>query len=186
MHQLSAKFFRGNNYTVTLKANALLKRNIEALLRARGHRQRDLAEWCHRSEEWLSKALRDERRGLPVKYMDRMADFFGIAVYQLFQPGINSLTERRSGLERRQFRERRVGRGGLMREQPASNQAALVELISYLDEGEQADFVRMLGDRLRGRRRRPGDHIPLAEPASLGATMTPPPARRRSTKTTAV
>jgi len=91
-----------------MKALFLLKQNIEAMLRARHQDQKDLAQWCRRSEAWLSAALTKEDRGIPVKYLDRIADFFGIATYQLFQPGITPLTERRSKVPRRQLRDRRV------------------------------------------------------------------------------
>ena len=91
-----------------LKALPLLKANIDALLRARHQDQKDLAQYCRRSEGWLSAALRKEDRGLPVKYLDRIADFFGIATYQLFQPGITPLLERRSKVARRQTPDRRI------------------------------------------------------------------------------
>jgi DNA-binding Xre family transcriptional regulator len=91
-----------------MKANLLLKHNIGALLRARGQTQKDLAQWCHRTEAWLSKIFTDEKRGVPLKYLDRIGDFFGIATYQLLQPGITPLTERRSRVDRRNGRDRRM------------------------------------------------------------------------------
>jgi len=93
-----------------MKANALLKHNILTLLRARGHEQKDLAQWCRKSESWLSQILSQERREFQTKDFDRIADFFGIATYQLFQPGITRFTERRSGLERRATRDRRISK----------------------------------------------------------------------------
>lgn len=166
-----------------MKATALLRHNIETLLRARGHDQKDLAQWCHRTEAWLSKILEDEEarkrkgtkeRGLPVRYFDRIADFFGIEPYQLLQPGVSRLSERRSGLERRGRQDRRIGRGGLMRETtPVSSQVALVELVGYLNEREQADFVRMIGERLRGRLPPPAEGRVLAGQESDGGTRGP-------------
>ncbi len=153
-NELFAKSFSGNRLAVAYKANVLLKRNIDALLKARGHTQRDLADWCHRTEEWLSKALRDDKRGIPVKYFDRMADFFGIEAYQLLAPGMSALSERRSGIERRTMIERRVGRSGLMKPKMAasvSNHTALVQLISYLTDDEALDLVKTIGEQLRGR-----------------------------------
>jgi hypothetical protein len=98
-----------------MKADSLLKQNVKALLRARRQSQHDLAQWCHRSDGWISKILGDEDtaeerddRGLPLKYLDRIADFFGVAAYQLFQPGISPLGERRKAGERRKVRDRRV------------------------------------------------------------------------------
>jgi hypothetical protein len=40
--------------------------------------------------------------------LDAFADYFGIETYQLFQPGISQLTERRSGGDRRATADRRV------------------------------------------------------------------------------
>ena len=93
-----------------MKAHYLLKQNIDTLLRARGQKRRELAAWCRRSESWLSQIFIDEERNIPLKYLDRIADFFGLATYQLFQPGISPLTERRKGLDRRVRPDRRVSR----------------------------------------------------------------------------
>ena len=92
-----------------MKAHHLLKRNIDALLTARKQKRRELAAWCRRSESWLSQIFIDEERNIPLKYLDRIADFFGIATYQLFQPGISPLLERRKG-ERRKMADRRISR----------------------------------------------------------------------------
>lgn len=91
-----------------MKADRMLAENISALLRERGQRQRDLAQWCHHSDVWISAILAG-KRAAHMKDLDRIADFFGIATYQLFQPGISRFTERRSGKERRAGRDRRVG-----------------------------------------------------------------------------
>lgn len=91
-----------------MKANALLKLNIDTILRARGQTRKDLAFWCRRSESWISKIFRSEKREIPIRYLDRISDFFGLATYQLFQPGISPLTERRKH-ERRSGRDRRIG-----------------------------------------------------------------------------
>lgn len=100
-----------------MRAEQRLKHNIDALLRARGQTRHDLALWCRRSDSWLSKIFAEPRtasdraeRSIPLKYLDRMADFFGLATYQLFQPGISPLTERRSGRDRRQGQDRRISR----------------------------------------------------------------------------
>lgn len=93
-----------------MKANQLLKENIATLLRARQQTQRDLAGWCRRGESWLSQIFTNPEREIPLKYLDRIADFFGLTTYQLFQPGISHLTERRTSGERRTGRDRRIGR----------------------------------------------------------------------------
>lgn len=57
----------------------------------------------------MYQSNRDVSTILLPKYWDRIADFFGVETYQLLQPGVASLTERRKA-ERRNGRERRVGR----------------------------------------------------------------------------
>lgn len=91
-----------------MKASYLFKHNVDALLRARGQTRHDLAMWCRRTDAWLSKILGKDDRNLPMKYLDRIADFFGLAAYQLFQPGITPLTERRQKTDRRSGRDRRL------------------------------------------------------------------------------
>jgi transcriptional regulator with XRE-family HTH domain len=86
-----------------------LKDNIDALLRARRLTRKDLAFYCRKSESWISKIFREERRGFGYKDLDRIAAFFGLDVFQLFQPGISPSSERRLGVERRGQRERRIG-----------------------------------------------------------------------------
>lgn len=98
-----------------MTAATLLKRNIDTMLKARNQTRHDLAFWCRKSDAWLSRILDEklkgtEARGLPLKYLDRIADFFGITAYQLFQPGISAISERRSGRERRGGADRRIGR----------------------------------------------------------------------------
>lgn len=116
-----------------MKANYLLKHNIDAMLRARGQRRKDLAGWCRRSESWLSQIFKEDRREIPLKYLDRIADFFGVATYQLFQPGITHLTERRKR-ERRTGRDRRVSR----------LQLAVPDTGSVLVETADAEVARLM------------------------------------------
>lgn len=97
-----------------MKATYQLRQNINALLKARQQRPVDLAQWCHRSRSWISKILSEDRsdktkvRELNIEDLDRIADFFGLAAYQMFQPGISPLTERRTGFDRRSGRDRRI------------------------------------------------------------------------------
>lgn len=96
-----------------MKANVLLKHNIDTLLRARGQTRRELAIWCRQSldkkvDAWISHIFTRPDQGIQLRYLDRIADFFGIAVYQLFQPGISPLTERRTLPERRSGTDRRI------------------------------------------------------------------------------
>ncbi len=92
-----------------MRANQLLKHNIDTLLRVRHQTRKDLAQWCRKSESWISKIYKETRRGFSLRDFDRIAEFFGIATYQLFQPGISTLTERRENPERRTTKDRRVG-----------------------------------------------------------------------------
>jgi len=93
-----------------LKAHVLLKQNIDALLKARHLKRKDLAAWCRRSESWLSQIFRSDERNVPLKYLDRIADFFRLETYQLFQLGVVPNTDRRGGTDRRTLRDRRVNR----------------------------------------------------------------------------
>jgi DNA-binding Xre family transcriptional regulator len=86
----------------------LVKFNIDALLHQRGLTRKDLAQWCQRSESWISKIFRNPVKQLPAQYWDRIADCFGLATYQLLQPGISKMTERRNPRQRRSGRDRRI------------------------------------------------------------------------------
>lgn len=90
-----------------MKAEQLVKTNVAALLKIHHKHQKDLAQWCHRGESWISKIFKEQRREFPNKYLDRIADFFGLATYQLFQPGISRESERRR-TNRRIGKERRI------------------------------------------------------------------------------
>lgn len=88
-----------------LKANRLLAENVRSLLEARHIDQTALAVWCGHGPTWISKIL-NGGNDFRVKDLGRVADFFGLTVSDLFQPGISMKTERR-GQSRRQ-RERRT------------------------------------------------------------------------------
>lgn len=90
-----------------LRAVNLLRENIRSLLRARGTNQKELSFFLRRHPTTINKFLKGTRE-VQLADLDRMADFFGLATYQLFQPGISPLTERRSGKERRSGQDRRI------------------------------------------------------------------------------
>ena len=90
------------------KALQMLKRNTQALLHERKEDQVSLAEWCGHSKSWINKFLNEDDAEIQLKDLDRMADFFGVSPYQLFQPGISRVTERRK-TDRRSGKERRIG-----------------------------------------------------------------------------
>lgn len=92
-----------------MRLELLLVQNIRVLLQGRGLSQRDLAKWVGHHETWLSKILKADR-GLKLKEVDRVADFFGMEAYQLLSPGISverRRGQRRSGRERREATDRR-------------------------------------------------------------------------------
>jgi transcriptional regulator with XRE-family HTH domain len=90
-----------------LRAVNQLRENIKALLLVRKEEQKSLALAASIDPSTLSKFLKGERE-IQLANLDAVADFFGIATYQLFQPGISVLTERRVS-ERRAGRDRRIG-----------------------------------------------------------------------------
>jgi hypothetical protein len=111
----------------TVKARLILRHNIDTLLKARHETRHDLAYFCRRTDAWISKILSetesDQQRGVPLKYLDRIADFFGIETYQLFQYGIDHLTERRKG-NRRAPEERRIRRAFAQLSPPSGKELA--------------------------------------------------------------
>lgn len=88
-----------------MKASRLLAENITALLELRHATQHDLAFYCRHQDVWLSYIL-SGKRGMPIDELDRVAEFLGVEVYQLFQPGVSRNSERRIS-ERRVQKERR-------------------------------------------------------------------------------
>lgn len=128
-----------------MKALPLLKHNIDYLLNLRQQSRRDLASWVRQSTDkkkidpWISQIFTSPTREFQIKYLDRIADFFGLTVYQLFQPGLEGSTvaERRKAGERRTGRDRRVSHiMGQLR-------AALVPTSSQITEADVADFLRL-------------------------------------------
>lgn len=92
-----------------LKAPFVIRQNLSALLAARKETPSALARYVGKHKTWISQFLTGKRDELQLGDLDKIAAFFGIATYQLFQPGISRLTERRSSIERRTGQERRVG-----------------------------------------------------------------------------
>lgn len=90
-----------------MKAPLILAQNIDALLRGRHLTNHDLAQYCRHTDTWISNVLSGQRN-ISLPDLDHIAAFFGIETYQLFQPGISQLTERRKS-DRRSGRERRLG-----------------------------------------------------------------------------
>lgn len=145
-----------------MKASYLLKTNIDKLLQARHQSQHDLAQWCRRSDAWLSKILGKDNRNIPLAYLDRIADFFGIATYQLFQPGISPLTERRKTADRRSGADRRVS---ALNSQVRESVAATIATLTAEDV---ADLIRLrtLGGESRAEVRRSMHALERSAPRS--------------------
>jgi transcriptional regulator with XRE-family HTH domain len=90
-----------------MRAARLLAENVSALLKKKGMKQTDLAQWCRHSDVWVSQFLRGERNW-QLDDLDRVADFLGLDTHELFRPGIAAETDRRVA-QRRVNPERRVG-----------------------------------------------------------------------------
>jgi transcriptional regulator with XRE-family HTH domain len=153
-----------------LKAHYLLKQNVDALLKARGQSRKELAFFCRRSEAWISQIFTKQDRNIPLKYLDRIADFFGLATYQLFQPGISPLTERRSGHERRSGRDRRLSRAAEVL-QPTPSLADLALQLRSLSPDEYRRWVVRAFGALASLERAPADISQLGKP-DLGGTQS--------------
>ncbi len=156
-----------------MKAHYLLKKNIDTLLRARGQSRHDLAVWCRRGDSWISQIFTNPERELPLKYLDRIADFFGIATYQLFQPGISPLTERRKGQDRRSGQDRRVSRAFPQAQAPS--QRELAARFAGLDAVERRKVEAWMEALVLNREARPvagsrPDQPPTAETPRRGTS----------------
>jgi len=158
-----------------MKALPLLKHNIDTILKARHLTRRDLAQWVRQSmnnkiiDPWISHIFGKPDAEFQMKYLDRIAEFFGLPVYQLFQPGISALTERRKS-NRRTGRDRRISAMNLRVQESLSQQVAgisaddiaLLATIKTLSASsretirgrarELADSERQTGGKARGRR----------------------------------
>jgi transcriptional regulator with XRE-family HTH domain len=166
-----------------VKASYLFKQNIKALLRARGQTPHDLAFFCRRSDAWLSKILGKDDRNVPMKYLDKIADFFGIATYQLFQPGISALTERRSRVDRRVVQDRRVSQKmAALRssEMLSKDDLALLLRIGQLAATDRAEVDQLIREASRSPRRSGGPNTaPAAVAEGSGAEAVSAPRVRR-------
>ena len=141
-----------------MKALPLLKHNIDQLLKARRQTRHDLAVWVRQSmdrkkvDPWISKIFTQADAEFQMKYLDRIADFFGIAVYQLFQPGISPLTERRTRLDRRSWHDRRIS-ANVLPEKPGD-----VDVMSLIRALSTRGRQRHHAAGQLSQRERPGRH----------------------------
>lgn len=95
----------------------VLKANIVGLLARQNRKPAALAKWLHMTPSWAGKALKPSYalkpgeipRNIPVKHLDRIAEFFRVQPCQLITPGYAAnASDRRSGRDRR-IKERRSG-----------------------------------------------------------------------------
>lgn len=127
-----------------MRAVQLLKHNIDTLLKARNQTRRDLAQWVRQSmdhrkiDPWISHIFNTPDAEFQMKYLDRIADFFGVTVYQLFQPGISHLTERRK-VDRRSGKDRRLS---ALNHQVRESVSSVVANLKPVDV---ADLIRLRG-----------------------------------------
>ena len=121
----------------------VFRENVAALLKARHEDGASLAFWCRHDKSWMSKILTGERV-VSLRDIDAIADFFGLSPYQLFQPGISPMTERRVA-ERRSGRDRRGAR-----REPENHTFVRAFQREQTDPDPR---VRMEGSRKKGKRR---------------------------------
>jgi hypothetical protein len=171
----------------SMRANALIKQNVDGLLRQRHQSRKDLAQWCRKSESWLSKIMNEERREFPMKYWDRIADFFGLSAYQLLQPGRSTQSERRSGLDRRAGKDRRLSAvnhqvresvSSLVANLQPSDVADLIRLKAL--SAESRDVLRANAQALETSERQAAGRTRRRSPAGTAATASTPPGARGS------
>ena len=96
-----------------MKSQRILRQNIAAILRARGMTPADLAKACGLSRSWATKVFKErrdprEQRPITMQHLEKFVEVLGLSAYQLFQPGISHLTERRKGRDRRSGQDRRI------------------------------------------------------------------------------
>lgn len=157
---------KGYDSPMGLRAVNQLRENIRALMRARGIEQQALAFALRRHPTWINKFLKGTRP-ITIADLDGLADFFGLSAYQLFMPGISSVTERRRGDERRAGRDRRISQSHRQLEVVAAEMArarneqtltplesAALERIRALDPEMKSAMLSMM-DRLKAPKKKP-------------------------------
>lgn len=137
-----------------MKPLAILKLNIDTLLKSRGFTRRDLASWVRQStnkrliDPWISHVFRNVEQDIPAKYLERIADFLGVDVYMLFQPGLSAATDRRKS-ERRVQMERRVTRNPLRPLEPTDGE--FLQKLRKLSVEERVRVFHLMDGVLLGR-----------------------------------
>jgi transcriptional regulator with XRE-family HTH domain len=153
------------------KARVLLQQNVSLMLRERRETQKALAFVMNVHPTTLNKFLQGTRE-IQLAQLDKMAEFFGLEAYQLFQPGIARFGERRKGRERRNGGDRRIGHHGrtMVRAARSGDHEAADQRAAALPEAIQtlvADFeqrIAHLTQKLGGPTPRPRPPKPDPRP----------------------
>lgn len=132
----------GPQMNTDVRALIILRRNIRELLMRRKESETVLAQYLgFKSRSSVNKFLNNARAGFHMERLDRLAAFFGLPVYQLFQPGISALTERRHSGERRSGRDRRIGHSDRLMLQAGANIAEVRQRMSGGGAGDGSRLV---------------------------------------------
>lgn len=178
-----------------MKATLLLKQNIDHLLKRRGQTRREMAMWtlqtveATRADSWASHLFGKagyHTKHIPSEYLGRIASFFGLQVYQLFQPGISPLTERRSGADRRTTGDRRLSaraRGVTTPRLSVSVSAEDEVVLADLRELSYEDYQRVKGWIAVARLARSSGQETAPPPVPRASDQPPPAPAARSRKT---
>lgn len=129
-----------------MKASVVLKENIRVFMKLRGINARQLARAVRQTydpkvDSWMSKMLKHPAREIPLKYLDKIASELGVTVYQLFQPGHSSVSERRSGVPRRTGRDRRIAHIGVTEKRGDIDFVDIIRALSDKGRSKVLDYA---------------------------------------------
>lgn len=128
-----------------MDANQLMKANVKRLLELREKEPEDLAKFMRKSASWIDKIYRYDSRTFPIRYYQTIANFLGVDVYQLLQPGIADRAERRSGAERRKVIDRRVSKAVISEK---ALDVDLIHVVRAMSHGGRQKAIGLLMDIL--------------------------------------
>lgn len=167
--------------SAAMDANQLMKANVLRLLALREKEPEDLARHMRKSASWIDKIYRYDHRTFPIRYYETIAQFLGVHVYQLLQPGIADHSERRSGSDRRKNFDRRVSQAVLSEKALDVDVVHLVRALSTSGR-QQAMKVLMdiLNDEIDGRRPKRTTVADADVQDRTAEKPKPKPVRRRS------
>lgn len=172
-----------------MKASAILKENIRIFMKIRGINARQLARAVRQTydpkvDSWMSKMLKNPTREIPLKYLDKIASELGVTVYQLFQPGHSSVSERRSGFPRRSGRDRRIAHIGVTEKRGDIDFVDIIRALSNEGRGKVLAYAAdVWNDELEALRSRAGlPDVPDRKPGTHGPTSVHGKKRQAKTR----